>query len=331
MSIFGKPLVSVVLASYNHVNFVKEAVESVLDQSYENLELIVMDDGSTDGTPDVVEKIKDKRLKLVRLSANRRFHPRNLGISMARGKYIAFQNSDDVWNEGKLEKQIDYLEKNKGTVVCFTRLNMIDESGAIIKKSWAHGNLADENKNNDSWLRILFTTGINFGIASAVVRADKLKKLDGFCESMVQMADYDLWVRLAGLGQLYIINEPLTSMRIIKGANYSTPKEEVFLRSAMENIEILNRYTQWPINKYLKNIFPEIMPQNNRSVNIQYAYLAKFAWTIKNPLHSLFADQLIAKLLEDQMASKEILGHFGADLKKEFIKRRGKLKIIINK
>lgn len=331
MFTFNKPLVSVILASYNHAKFIKEAVGSVLGQSYKNIELIVLDDGSIDGTPDEVEKINDKRLKLIRLTPNRRYHPRNLGIKMARGKYIAFQNSDDVWDQKKLEKQIDHLEKNKGTVVCFTRLNMIDESGKIIKKSWAHGNLADENKNNDAWLRVLFTSGINFGIASAVVRKDKLKKLGGFCESMVQMADYDLWVRMAGLGQLYIINEPLTSMRIIKGVNYSTPKKEVFLRSKMENIEILNRYTQWPINKYLKNIFPEIMPKDNPSINVQYASLAKFAWKMKSPLHSLFADQLIAKLFNDKKASKEILEYFGADLKREYIKQRGKLEIILHK
>lgn len=331
MFTFNKPLVSVILASYNHVKFIKKAVESVLGQSYENLELIVLDDGSTDGTPNEIEKINDKRLTLIRLTPNRRFHPRNLGINMARGKYVAFQNSDDVWDKKKLEKQVGYLGKNKETVVCFTRLNMIDESGKIIKKSWAHGNLANENKNNDAWLRVLFTSGINFGIASAFVRKDKLKKLGGFCESMVQMADYDLWVRLAGLGQLYIINEPLTSMRIIKGVNYSSPKKEVFLRSEIENIEILNRYTQWPINKYLKNIFPEIMPQDNCSVNIQYTCLAKFAWKMKSPLHSLFADQLIAKLLNDKKASKEILEYFGADLKKEFINRRGKLEILTHK
>lgn len=328
MIFFHKPLVSIVLASYNHVRFVEQAVKSVLNQTMSDFELLVLDDGSTDGTPEVVEKIHDKRLKLFKLNPNRRFHPRNTGIKMTKGKYVAFQNSDDVWLPNKLKQQVEFMEKNKQTTVCFTRLEMIDEKGKIIKNSWAHKNLAGENKNNDAWLRFLFTSGFNFGVASAVARKDKITKLNGFNESMVQMADYDLWVRLAGLGQLYIINEPLTKMRIVKGINFSRPVKEVYLRSVLENVDILNRYTQWPVNQYLSYIFPEVIPKDNKSASIQYAALARFAWSIKTPHHSLFADQLIAKLLNDPKASKEILEYFGADLKKEFIKQRGKLKII---
>jgi len=328
MNIFKKPLVSVVLASYNHVRFIRQAVESVLNQTILDLELLVIDDGSTDGTPEVVEKISDKRLKLVKLTPNRKFHPRNIGIKISRGKYIAFQNSDDIWLPNKLERQINWMEKNKQATVCFTRLEMIDEKGKAIKHSWAHKNLAGENKNNDAWLRLLFTSGINFGIASSVVKRNKINKIGGFCENMVQMADYDLWVRLAGLGQLYIINEPLIKMRIIKGVNFSSPRKEVILRSAMENVDILNRYTQWPVNQYLSLIFPEIMPRNNKSISIQYAALAKFAWSLNTPQHSLFADQLIARLLDNSKISKEILEYFGADLKNEYIKKRGKLEII---
>lgn len=330
MFIFKKPLVSVVLASYNHVKFIKESVESVLSQTFEDLELIVLDDGSTDGTPEIVSKIKDKRLKLIRLTPNRRYHPRNLGIKMAGGKYIAFQNSDDVWLKNKLVQQIDVLKKNSRTVVCFTRLDMIDESGKIIIKSWAHGNLAGKNMNNDSWLRLLFNTGINFGIASALVRCDKLKEINGFNESMTQMADYDLWVRLLGLGQIHIINKALIQMRIVKGVNLSSPGKEVFLRSSMENVDVLNRYTQWPVNQYLGFIFPEIVPKDNKSINIQYAALARLAWSLNTPHHSLFADLLIARLLNNPKASQEVLKYFGADLKKEYIKRRGKLELIIH-
>lgn len=328
--IFNRPRVSVILASYNHAPFIKEAVESVLNQTCKDLELIVLDDGSSDGTPEIVAKIKDKRLKLIKLTPNRRFHPRNIGIKMARGKYIAFQNSDDVWLKDKLEKQVDYLENNRKAVVCFTRLNMIDEKGKIIKKIWAHGNLAGKNMNNDAWLRQLFLQGVNFGIASAVVRKDKILKLNGFCENMVQLSDYDLWTRLLGLGQLHIIDEHLTEMRIVKGVNFSSPKNEVYFRSALENVEILNRFTQWPINQFLDNIFPDIMPQNNKSMNIKFVALSKFAWSLRTPHHALFADQLIAKLLNNPKSSNEILKYYGAGLKKEFIYRRGNLQVVIH-
>jgi glycosyltransferase involved in cell wall biosynthesis len=331
MFTFNKPLVSVVLASYNHVKFIKKAVASVLDQTYKNLELIVLDDGSTDGTPDIVEEIHDSRLKLIKLSPNRRFHPRNLGVKMAKGKYIAFQNSDDVWMPAKLKLQIDWMEKNRQTSICFTKLKVINEKNKEIKRSWAHTNLADGNKNNDAWLRLLFYSGINFGIASAVVRRDMINKIGGFCENMVQLADYDLWVRLLGLGQIYIVNETLTEMRLIKGVNLSNPKKEVLFRCTLENLDVLNRYTQWPINKYLDNIFPDIMPKNTNSIYVKYAALARFAWSLNTPRHQLFADQLVAELLNSKKSSKEILEYFGAELKKEYIRRRGKLEILIHK
>ena len=137
MFLFKKPLVSVVLASYNHAKFIRESVESVLNQSFVDLELIVLDDGSTDGTPDQIEKIKNNRFKLIRLVPNRRFHPRNLGIKMSSGKYIAFQNSDDVWLSNKLKHQVEWMEKNRQTSVCFTRFDLIDEKGKMLKNSWA--------------------------------------------------------------------------------------------------------------------------------------------------------------------------------------------------
>ena len=98
------PLVSVIIASYNHQDFVKEAVESVLNQGVKDIEVIVVDDGSSDNTPLVIRSIYDPRVRFIELKENRRQHTRNLALSLAKGKYIAFQNSDDVWKSGKLQK-----------------------------------------------------------------------------------------------------------------------------------------------------------------------------------------------------------------------------------
>jgi len=324
-------LVSVILASYNHEKFVKEAVESVLNQTVTDLELIVVDDGSPDKTADVVDKIHDRRLKLVRLNPNRRHYPRNIGIKMARGRYIAFQNSDDVWLKNKLAEQLKVFNSDKKMVVCFTRLDIIDEKGKVLEQSWAKGNLAGDNMNNESWLRLLFEKGINFGIASALIKREAILKVDGFNESMVQMSDYDLWVRLLGHGQIFIVNEKLTQMRIVDGVNYSTPKNEVYWRSALENVDILNRYLQWPVNRYLDEIFFDIMPKDNHLLSVKLATLARYAWTLNTPQHSIFADQLLASLLNDHKSSDEVLSYYGVDIKKEYIKRRGKFEMVIHK
>ena len=99
-------LVSVLIPSYNHAPFVGRAVESVLAQTYSALEVIVVDDASTDGTATVVADIKDPRLRLIRNAKNGLRHPRNLALGLAQGKYVAFQNSDDVWLPEKLERQV---------------------------------------------------------------------------------------------------------------------------------------------------------------------------------------------------------------------------------
>ena len=147
---FKKPLVSVVLASYNHVNFIEQAVKTVLDQTMPDLELLIIDDGSTDGTPDVVEKIHDKRLTLIKLKPNRRYHPRNTGIKMAKGRYIAFQNSDDVWLPDKLKKQVEFMEKNKqkgpstelgvNSAFCFSSVFAPTDLTAPIYHRWEYYN-----------------------------------------------------------------------------------------------------------------------------------------------------------------------------------------------
>ncbi len=107
------PLVSVVIAAYQHEAYVRQAVESVLDQTLRDIEVIVVDDGSTDETPNIVGSIRDDRLRLIRLGENRRKHARNVGLGLAGGRYVAFQNSDDVWLPEKLARQVDLLETRK--------------------------------------------------------------------------------------------------------------------------------------------------------------------------------------------------------------------------
>ena len=116
------PIVSVILASYNHEKYVKKAILSVFDQDVKRVELIIVDDGSTDNTANVIKKIKDARITFVHLKENRQMHPRNLALRMAKGRFIAFQNSDDIWGPTKLHKQLEILEKKITKVVRFIAL-----------------------------------------------------------------------------------------------------------------------------------------------------------------------------------------------------------------
>lgn len=331
----ASPLISIILPSYNHANFVADAVDSVLNQTVRNIELIVVDDGSSDGTPDIVEKIHDPRLQLIRLKHNRLRHPRNLGLDLAKGQYIAFQNSDDVWLPQKLESQIDVLNKDENVAVSFTNIDIIDHNGTIIKDSWANNLFTNKNRPRLSWLRYFFEVGNCLCISSALVRRNMLEKAGQLKGSFIQLSDFDLWVRLAAIGELHILNDKLTYFRDTtrfsspenNTGNLSGPNINTQHRSVIEYSRLLDNYTEEPIINLLKSIFPEVFPTKPHIKSIQLAQLAKHAWSLNTIYHALFADSLLSKIMDNELTQAEVTGHFGADIMQEFIKRRGNLDI----
>lgn len=124
-------LVSVIIPTYNRENTIKACLESVLQQTYTNIEVIVVDDCSQDNTCDVVKEIKDSRLHYYKLDKNRRAcYARNYGFEHSNGEYIAFQDSDDIWHKDKIQKQINYLENKKYDFV-FCGMNRITDEGTF--------------------------------------------------------------------------------------------------------------------------------------------------------------------------------------------------------
>ena len=124
------PLVSVVISNYNGGKYLKEAIDSVLNQSYSNLELIVVDDGSTDDSKKILLSYQDQRLRTLFLEENQQVClATNKGLRMVNGDYIARLDSDDIWKADKLEKQMKYLLNHEKCGACFS---LID----ISKRKW---------------------------------------------------------------------------------------------------------------------------------------------------------------------------------------------------
>ena len=124
------PEVSVVLPMYNVARFVREAAESVLTQSWRDLELIAVDDGSTDSTAREIEEIGDSRVVLLRQNHRGPAAARKTALGCARGRYIAFVDGDDVWLPGKLEQDVAYLDADPEANLVFSTMRMVDESRA---------------------------------------------------------------------------------------------------------------------------------------------------------------------------------------------------------
>lgn len=128
-----KPKISVVMSVYNHENFVAKAIDSVLEQTFCDFELIILDNGSTDKSGYIIKGFSDTRMRVIR-------EEKNIGAywgiekcrNIAEGKYIAFIGSDDIWEHSKLEKQYEFMEKNPEYGASFTEVKLIDGHGQFL-------------------------------------------------------------------------------------------------------------------------------------------------------------------------------------------------------
>src|SRR6267154_4926452 len=124
-----QPLVSVIIPSFNSSSWIRECIHSVLRQSYSNREIIVVDDGSRDGTPEIVHEFEGK-VRLLRLQHIGVGAARNAGIQASRGELVAFLDSDDLWQADKLHKQVDFLLGNPQCCMVFSDAEEFDEAGS---------------------------------------------------------------------------------------------------------------------------------------------------------------------------------------------------------
>lgn len=210
-------LVSVVVPAYNAARFIGEALRSVLAQVYPAIELIVVNDGSTDHTGDVVRALAPQAL-LLEQSNRGLAAARNAGVRAARGRYVAFLDADDAWHPSKLEKQLAVLARYPEAGVVTTLCQKIDAQGRALPTQWkrAMSRLCDRVVDLQDELLM---RGNVLVVSSAVVRKELLEEAGGFTEEGRMLSeDYDLWLRVAGKTSFYILSEALTDYRVLKAS-----------------------------------------------------------------------------------------------------------------
>lgn len=211
-----KPLVSVLMVNYNREDTVKESIESVLNQTYSNLQMIIVDDGSTDRSCDIISSINDSRVELYPSSQNRHIcYATNSGFEKVKGSYLARIDSDDVWYPDKIERQMEFLASHPEYRICFSWIDLIDENGRNINHE-QEPLLKMFEKNfqgqTDS-LRYFFFEGNCLSHPSVLMETSLMKEIGGFSPGYMQSHDYDYWVRIAKRTPLYILPERLLAMR----------------------------------------------------------------------------------------------------------------------
>jgi glycosyltransferase involved in cell wall biosynthesis len=238
----GERLVSVVIPCYNGSACVPDAIRSVLAQTYPRLEVIVVDDGSSDGSPDVVRSIDDSRVRLVEHDANRGIAAaRNTGVDQARGEYVAFLDQDDTWYPRKLEKQVEILDRDAsgGIGLVFTAREIVRDGKRYrpsrdlrfprpIEKASRRDVLAAFLERNFVWL------------ISALVRRRCFDDVGYFSEDIRSgVDDLEFCVRLAMKYRLAYVDEVLVTRRE-HGENYTDPT-----RMLADDLEVADRIVRF--------------------------------------------------------------------------------------
>ena len=221
--------VSVVLPAYNRAKSIHRAMSSVLGQTHPNLELIVVDDASTDETCEVVSSIRDKRIRLIRHSRNRGASAaRNTGIAVARHPLVAFQDSDDSWRPDKLVRQVHaFREAPPHIGVVFSQMATHKANGdTVVTPTHLPSRSLELDTRGLLWANFV-------GTPTAVVQRRVLDLVGGFDEELRALEDWELWIRVSQRFGLLMIAEPLVDVHPSPNSISRNEEEEVAARACV--------------------------------------------------------------------------------------------------
>jgi glycosyltransferase involved in cell wall biosynthesis len=202
-----QPQVSVIVPAYNAMKYLPATLDSILQQTFTNFEVLIINDGSCDNIIEWCTQITDSRVKLISQRNMGLSSARNTGINHSQGEYIALLDSDDTWAKTKLEKQVKYLESHPSVDLVHSWIELMNENGVStgrILKSFAEGNV---------WKQLLQQNTI--ACLSVMVRRHCLKTVGGFDEKLRSLEDWDMWIRIAKSYEFGVIKEPLAYYRQI--------------------------------------------------------------------------------------------------------------------
>lgn len=216
-------LISVILTSYNHKEYLESAITHILNQTYKNIELIIIDDCSTDGSQDIIKKYQsDNRVKVYLLESNLGSYVKstNLGATYASGKYLNFAQCDDFSDLYLLEKLYDALTAYPNCGVAYSSSFLIDEHDTIIGDDYQGRTALFKVKCRTStdiigkeMRRFLYQSCVIPNLSAVLIRKDLFQGVKGLSEEFLVMADWDLWLRLTYKTDFYYLRENLNYFR----------------------------------------------------------------------------------------------------------------------
>jgi glycosyltransferase involved in cell wall biosynthesis len=238
------PLVSILIPVYNTAAYLTRAIQSILEQQYSSMEIILINDGSTDASETIIQSFQDPRIRYVKNEQNMGLvYTLNEGIDLSAGKYIARMDGDDVCLPGRMVQQVAYMEANPEVGVLATRVSLINEMDEPIG-NWA----ADQQNTTPEQIRHFLPKDNCLAHPSIMAKAELLKKYK-YRSEQSQAEDYDLWLRMAADGVvIQKLSEVFVQHRIVHNSFTRSRQQNVFKKLAKTKFRFVGhalRNGQW--------------------------------------------------------------------------------------
>lgn len=245
-----KNLVSIIITTYNRKNLLVRCIESVLSQTYKNLEIIIVDDCSSDGTYEYLLEMNDGRIKILRnLENSGSNYSRNIGFKKSSGEFIAFLDDDDEWYRQKIEKQIQTInESNAGVVYCGFDLFTLDKYSISFTPSYR------------GWVEKEILKRNFIGSPTPLIDRKAFESIGGYDESLSHCQDWDLWIRLSSIVEIDYVDLILARYNV-----HGIQKSSQLIQLINSRIKLLNKY----YNKMSKPIIAD------HQLNLAYLFAIK--------------------------------------------------------
>ncbi len=304
------PRVSIVFTSYNHDEYIVRSIESILNQSYTDFELIIIDDASTDSSQELILQYaaQDARIRPF-------FHEKNLGYSgftkmlnLMKGEYIAIAHSDDAWAPDKLMKQISFLDDNREYAACFTDVTVIDDDDAPLLDHAYSSAFKIYEYNRYQWLRHFFYNGNAFCHPSLLIRKKAYDDFSLGAPGLSGLPDMLNWIKVLKHAEIKVLSDKLTYFRVHNNeSNTSSISLPAQRRVETELYLILNEFLSITSLDDLQRIFPEAdeyIVDGDGSSEYIWAMMAIKEGT--RPQLRLFGMKVLYDLLRDKTQSSRL-------------------------
>jgi glycosyltransferase involved in cell wall biosynthesis len=323
------PKVSVILTSFNHAKYIQEAIDSVLNQTFADFELIIWDDASSDNSWELINQYSDPRIKAFRNEEQKRgVWGINKAISeVTSGKYIAIHHSDDVWEAEKLEKQVALLDANPGIGAVFTNVSVISEDGSpLADEKHFYFNIFDQpNRTRHEWLRFFFNHGNALCHPSVLIRKSCYADCGLYRFEFAQLPDLDMWIRLCMKHEIHVLPEQLVRFRVRDNeANTSGNRLESRIHNLYESYKLLQNYRKFASFEDMVKVFPTAEKyRKSEGTDIDFVLAMIILDETPSTSRQLLAQDLLFEAISDPKRSANVKRLYGFDYK-SFIKLTAK-------